>query len=132
MDDSVKEELEKLHLLYLKSNQDDEGDLLYYRINYRLADLLAISNDEAAALHEEFHSFVPRKISQGFCDNCRKVVTIIPVIYGVSEEEMPAMMAREREGRLIVGDTSIIREGRVAALFGCKECKTPLPKFGKS
>ena len=36
--------LKELHVSYLKGNEHDEGDLLYYRINYRLTDIFGITN----------------------------------------------------------------------------------------
>lgn len=132
MEGRAEQVLADLHQSLLKSNLDDEGDLLFYRITYRLADQLGISAAEAGELHREFHQERPRRISQGHCGNCRKVVTIIPIIYAVSDAEVAIMKAKEREGRLIIGDTSEIRGGRSAALFGCSECKTPLPQYGTS
>jgi hypothetical protein len=122
--------LTDLHKDLLKANEYDEGDLIYYRIDYRLADALQISKQEAAKLHSEYHERNPRKASQGFCDTCQKVVSIIPIIYGMQASDLLEMRDRENAGRLIIGDTGTIRQGARVAMFGCKECKGPLPKYG--
>jgi hypothetical protein len=122
--------LKELHVSYLKGNEHDEGDLLYYRINYRLADIFGITNDEAERLHSSYHKGNPRQVSQGYCEKCARVVTIIPVIYGIQESDMERMKGAEMQGRLIIGDTSSIKQGSKVAMFGCKDCKSLLLKYG--
>lgn len=122
--------LQQLHSQFLKENEHDEGDLIFYRINYRLADKLHVSKDEAEKLHSEYHEKSPRRISEGFCDSCQKLITLIPIIYGVQKSELSEMKSRELQGRLIIGDTGIIREGTKVAMFGCRVCKSSLAKYG--
>jgi hypothetical protein len=122
--------LKELHNSYLRGNEHDEGDLIYYRINYRLADTFGITKEEADRLHSSYHASNPRQVSQGYCDKCGKVVTIIPVIYGIQESDMARMKTAEAQGRLIIGDTTTIKQGSKVAMFGCKVCKTLLPKYG--
>jgi hypothetical protein len=122
--------LKELHVSFLKENKHDEGDLLYYRINYRLVDTFGITKEEAERLHSSYHAENPRQVSQGYCDKCGRIVTIIPIIYGIQASDIEKMRAAESEGRLLIGDTSVIKQGAKVAMFGCKECKTPLPKFG--
>jgi hypothetical protein len=43
MDTELDRVLKELHDWFLRSNYHDEGDLLYYRINYRLADAFGIT-----------------------------------------------------------------------------------------
>jgi len=122
--------LKELHASYLKGNQHDEGDLIYYRINYRLADTFGITKEEADKLHSGYHAENPRQVSQGYCDSCKKVVIIIPIIYGVQESDIERLKVAETEGRLIIGDLGTVRQGSKVAMFGCKECKSLLPKYG--
>lgn len=122
--------LRELHASYLKINEYDEGDPIFYRINYRLADAFALSNAEAERYHAKYHKEHPRRVSEGFCDACNEIVGIIPIIYGVQESDMERMKAAEGQGRLIIGDISQVREGARVAMFGCKACKTPLAKYG--
>jgi hypothetical protein len=122
--------LKELHATYLKANEYDEGDLIYYRINYRLIDTFGITRDEADRFHTNYHSTIPRQVSQGYCGNCGKVVTIIPVIYGIQASDMEKMKAVEGEGRLLIGDMSTVRQGSKVAMFGCKECRALLPEYG--
>jgi hypothetical protein len=122
--------LKELHASYLKGNEHDEGDLIYYRINYQLADAFGIAKEEADRLHSSYHASNPRQVSQGYCDNCGKVVTIIPIIYGVQKSDMERMRGAEKQGRLIIGDTGSIRQWSKVAMFGCKDCRTLLPKYG--
>jgi len=122
--------LKALHVSYLKNNEHDEGDLIYYRINYRLADIFGIAKEEADRLHSSYHSASPRQISQGYCEKCDRVVTIIPVIYGIQEKDMEGMVAAEMQGRLIIGNMSTVRQGSRVAMFGCRECGMLLPKYG--
>lgn len=122
--------LKELHASYLKGNEYDEGDLLYYRINYRLADAFGISKEEADRLHLSYHAGNPRQVSQGYCEKCSRVVTIIPVIYGIQESDADKMKTAEAQGRLIIGDMNTVRQGTRVAMFGCRECRTLLPKYG--
>src|ERR1700752_3620226 len=123
--DLIEKMLNELHASYLKSNEHDEGDSIYYRINYRIADAFGITREEANRLHLDYHSTKPRSISQGYCEKCGVATTIIPVIYGIQESDMDKMKAAEMQGRLIIGDMTIIGQGPVA-MFGCKQCKTML------
>lgn len=122
--------LKELHASYLKSNEHDEGDLIYYRINYRLADTFGITKEEADRLHSSYHSASPRQVSQGYCEKCGSVVTIIPVIYGIQKSDIERIKIAEAEGRLIIGDMNAVKQGSKAAMFGCRECRTLLPKYG--
>lgn len=130
MDIGAEQILKQLHSLFLKENELDEGDLIFYRINYRLADTLHISKEDAEKFHSEYHEHNPRRVSEGFCDSCQKVVTLIPIIYGIQKSELAELQAREQKGRLIIGDTGIIREGAKVAMFGCKLCRNSLPRYG--
>lgn len=130
MEDKVRELLKELHSSFLKANKHDEGDLIFYRINYRLADKMHFSNDEANRVHQEYHRNNPRSVSQGYCDACNKITSLIPIIYGIQESDMAAMRERESEGRLIIGSTEIILQGSEVAMFGCRECRAGLPKYG--
>jgi hypothetical protein len=130
MDPRIEQILKELHSSFMKENENDEGDLIFYRINYRLADALAIPKEEAEKFHSEYHSAAPRKVSEGFCDYCHAVVTLIPIIYGIQASELAELEAKEKAGRLILGDTSTIKEGARVAMFGCRRCRRPLPNFG--
>ena len=114
----------------MKSNEYDEGDLIYYRINYRLADTLGMTNEEADRLHSRYHEGNPRQVSQGYCEKCSRVVTIIPVIYGVQASDMNRLKIAEARGRLMKGDVTTIKQGSKVAMFGCKVCRNLLPKYG--
>src|SRR5215510_6905858 len=103
--------LEEMHASYLKENKYDEGDPIYYRINYRLVDAFDVTAEEAERLHSNYHENNPRHVSQGYCENCKKVITIIPVIYGIQKSGLERMEAAEIAGRIIIGDTSQLREG---------------------
>ncbi|HUG96274.1 MAG TPA: hypothetical protein VMJ94_01925 [Nitrososphaera sp.] len=122
--------LKELHVSYLKDNEHDEGDPLYYRINYRLADAFGMTKEEADRLHSIYHLASPREVSHGYCERCERVVTIIPVIYGIQESDMERMKAAEAQGRLIIGDTATVRKGSRVPMFGCRECRALLPKYG--
>jgi hypothetical protein len=130
MDPDAEQILKELHLSFMKGNVNDEGDLLFYRINYRLADALDISKEKAELLHAEYHKSNPRKVSEGFCEFCQAVVALIPIIYGIQASEYTAMKAKEEASRLIIGDTSAIKDGVAVAMFGCNRCKRPLPRYG--
>lgn len=125
----IEKALRELHASYLKNNEYDEGDPIFYRINYRLAETFALTKEEAGRYHARYHEAHPRRVSEGFCDRCGRVVGIIPVIYGVQESDMEKMEAAEREGRLIIGDLSQVRAGAKVVMFGCKICRSPLPKY---
>jgi hypothetical protein len=114
----------------MAGNENDEGDLIFYRVNYRLVDTLGIPKEEAEKLHLEYHTVYPRKISEGFCDLCQESTVLVPIFYGIQASERAAMGAKEQAGRLIVGDTSAIKEGARVAMFGCSRCRQPLPKYG--
>lgn len=129
-EEDVARALAELHAHYLKANEYDEGDPIFYRINYRLADDFAITREEAEQYHAQYHKSRPRQVSGGFCDRCNKVVTIIPIIYGIQDSDMESMKAVESEGRLIIGDIGLVRAGNKVAMFGCKECKGRLEKYG--
>jgi hypothetical protein len=122
--------LKELHASFLKGNEHDEGDLLYYRINYRLVDVFGMTKEEAERFHSSYHAENPRQVSQGYCDKCGRIVTTIPIIYGIQAGDIEKIRAAESEERLIIGDTGTIRQGAKVAMFGCRECKTPLPKYG--
>jgi hypothetical protein len=126
----IEKALSELHASYLKNNEYDEGDPIFYRINYRLAETFALTKEEAGRYHTKYHEGNPRRVSEGFCDRCGRVVGTIPIIYGVQQSDMERMEAAEREGRLIIGDLENIRAGVKVAMFGCKVCKSPLPKYG--
>lgn len=124
--------LRELHRYYLKDNEFDEGDLIYYRINYKLAALFGITKEEAQSFHEIYHKDNPRIIAEGYCHICAAIVKFIPIIYGSSERERESLEIAQNEGRLIISnlDFNTINEGVKIPLFGCKMCKTPLPRYG--
>jgi hypothetical protein len=126
----IEKMLRELHASYLKGNEYDEGDPIFYRINYRLADAFALTKEESERYHAQYHRENPRRVSEGFCDTCNGIVGIIPIIYGVQESDMEHMKAAEDQGRLIIGDILQVRERAKVAMFGCKVCKTPLAKYG--
>ena len=125
----IKKALNDLHASYLKGNEYDEGDPIFYRINYRLEETFGLTREEAARLHEQYHKEKPRHVSEGYCENCNAVVGIIPIIYGIQESDMEKMRAAQEEGRLIIGYMKNVREGNKVAMFGCKTCKSLL-KYG--
>ncbi|MGI0014699.1 MAG: hypothetical protein ACREBU_14850 [Nitrososphaera sp.] len=122
--------LKDLHASYMRDNEYDEGDLIFYRINYRLADALGLTKEDANQLHLTYHLERPRRVSEGYCDKCGKVVSIIPIIYGIQNADVAKMEAAKEQGRLIIGDLNTVRNGVRAPMFGCKMCRTPLPKYG--
>ena len=129
-EDDVARALAELHAHYLKANEHDEGDPIFFRINYRLADTFALTKEEAERYHAQYHKSRPRQVSGGFCDRCDKVITIIPIIYGIQDSDMERMKAAESEGRLIIGDIEQVSAGDKVAMFGCKDCKNRLEKYG--
>ncbi len=129
-DKTIATMLKDLHASYLKENENDEGDPIFYRINYKIADAFGMTSEEANRLHSEYHKEHPRRISEGFCDTCGKVVPIVPVIYGVKQGDLPRMKAAETQGRLIIGEIGRLTPGSRASLFGCSICKSYLPKYG--
>lgn len=129
--DAVKQLLIDLHESYLKDNKYDEGDLIYYRINYRLMEEFEFTKEEIERFHTIYHEANnPRRVSEGYCDNCNNVVRIIPIIYGVPEKEKVTLTIAESEGRLIIGSLNEVKEGVKVSMFGCKVCKSALPRYG--
>jgi hypothetical protein len=122
--------LKELHAFYLRNNEYDEGDLLYYRINYKLKDAFGFTEDDAEKFHLNYHDNNPRRISEGYCHICKKVTSIIPIIYGVLEQDMSTIKVAEDDKRLIIGNLEQVKEGNKVAMFGCKICMSPLPKYG--
>ena len=121
----------ELHKSYLKDNKYDEGNLIYYRINYKLVDILEITKEEAEKYYADYHKeSTPRRISEGYCNNCNAVVTIVPIIYGVTEKDKVTLKTAEKDGRLIIGSLDQVREGIKVSIFGCKICKSALPRYG--
>lgn len=127
---AIKQFLIRLHEYYLKNNEYDEGDLIFYRINYKLMDTFRMTKADAEQHHKIYHNENPRRISEGYCDDCRKITTIIPIIYGVVEKDLATLKEVQNDGRLIVGNIDAVKEGDKVAMFGCKICKNPLPKYG--
>ncbi|CAN5454697.1 hypothetical protein BH18THE2_BH18THE2_36620 [soil metagenome] len=127
---AIRELLIELHNYYLKDNKYDEGDILFYRINYKLMDALGITKAAAEEFHKIYHDENPRRISEGYCSKCERIVTIIPIIYGVSKHELENLLIAEKNGKLIIGNSSDIKEGNTIAMFGCKICQSPLEKYG--
>jgi hypothetical protein len=117
--------LHDLHDIFLKNNMHDEGDLIFYRINYRLEEIYNISRYQANGLHKTYHLSFPRKISQAYCNNCNRVVRYIPIIYGVSEGEMEYMKALEKNGRILIGRVEYHNDPNIP-LFACEICKSPI------
>jgi hypothetical protein len=129
---AIRELLVKLHNHYLKNNKYDEGDPIFYRINYKLMDTLGVSKAAAEEFHKIYHADNPRRISEGFCIKCEKIVTIIPIIYGISDRELANLLKAENDGKLIIRNINDISDGTKIAMFGCKECKSPLPEYGST
>jgi hypothetical protein len=122
----------ELHRYYLQDNEFDEGDLIYYRINYRLVALLGITREEAQSFHAAYHRNIPRTIAEGYCHICDALVKFIPIIYGSSERERKSLEMAQNEGKLIIAnlDSNTIKEGVKIPLYGCKICKSALPRYG--
>jgi hypothetical protein len=128
----ITKTLTELHRYYLQDNIFDEGDLIYYRINYRLMASFGITKEEAQSFHAAYHKDIPRTISEGYCHICDTIVKFIPIIYGSSDKERKLLEMAQNEGRLIIAnlDYHAIREGVKIPLYGCKNCKTALPRYG--
>jgi hypothetical protein len=128
----ILKKLAELHRYYLQENIFDEGDLIYYRINYRLMALFGITKEEARCFHATYHKNIPRIISEGFCHIYNALVKFIPIIYASSDKERKSLERAQNEGRLIIAilDNHAIREGVTIPLYGCKNCKTALPRYG--
>jgi hypothetical protein len=127
---AIKEFLIKIHRHYLRNNEYDEGDLIFHRINYKIIDTFRITKMAAEEFHNQYHHDSARRISEGYCDYCNQIIPIIPIIYGISKQDLMNFASAERSGRLIIGDLNYIREGNKVAMFGCKICKKPLTKYG--
>jgi hypothetical protein len=126
----IKQSLVEFHKFYLRNNQYDEGDILYHRINYKLMETFQVTKDDAEKIHLKYHEDNERRISEGYCDNCKSITKIIPIIYGVSNEERETLKVAENEERIIIGSLADIKSGVSLAMFGCKICKKPLPQYG--
>jgi hypothetical protein len=127
----IKQLLTELHESYLKDNKYDEGDLLYYRINYKVMDAFQTTKEEAEKIHTIYHDKNnPSRISEGYCHNCKSVNKLIPIIYGVAGNDKANLRKAENEGRLVVGSLEEIKEGVELSMFGCKICKFALPRYG--
>ena len=48
---------------------------------------------------------------------CEKIITIIPIIYGAFNHELPNLLKAENNGKLIIGNINDIREGNKIAMF---------------
>ena len=128
----ISKMLTELHKYYLRANRFDEGDLIYYRINYKLVASFGITKEEAQTSHDAYHKDNPRIVSEGYCYSCKTIVTFIPIIYGSSSEERKSLETAQNQGRLIISDLEYyaIKEGVKIPLYGCKVCKTALPRYG--
>lgn len=128
----ITKTLIELHRYYLQDNEFDEGDLIYYRINYKLVATFGITKEEAQSFHAAYHRDIPRTIAEGYCHICDAIVKFIPIIYGSSERERKSLEVAQDKGKLIIAnlDFNEIKEGVKIPLFGCKICKTPLPRYG--
>ena len=122
--------LKELHGSYLKNNKYDEGDLLFYRITYKLIDSFGITKEEAKEYHFNYHIHNPRRVSEGYCHTCKKITSIIPIIYGVSQQDIAILKVAEYDKRLIIGNLDQLKKENKMALFGCKICLSHLPNSG--
>jgi hypothetical protein len=95
-------------------------------------DTLGVSKAAAEEFHKIYHTDNPRRISEGFCIKCEKIVTIIPIIYGISNRELANLLKAENNGKIIIRNINDISDGNKIAIFGCKECKSPLPEYGSA
>jgi hypothetical protein len=131
-DVGITRTLIELHRYYLQGNKFDEGDLIFYRINYRLEALFGITKEEAQSFHAAYHRDFPRTISEGYCHICDAIVKFIPIIYGSLGRERKSLEVAQNEGKLIIAnlDCNAIKEGVKIPLYGCKICKTSLPRYG--
>jgi hypothetical protein len=127
---AVKQLLIDLHESYLKDNKYDESNLIYYRINYKLMDTFEMTKEDAENFHIVYHEGNRRRISEGYCPICNDIISIIPIIYGVSEKEKANLTIAENEGRVIIGSLDKVKEGINVSMFGCKRCKSDLPRYG--
>jgi hypothetical protein len=89
-----------------------------------------VTKDDAEKIHLKYHEDNERRISEGYCDNCKSITKIIPIIYGVSNDERETLIVAENEERIIIGSLADIKSGVSLAMFGCKICKKPLPQYG--
>jgi hypothetical protein len=121
----IEKVLQNLHERYLKNNKYDEGDLIFYRINYKLEEMYEISRYQANGLHQTYHLSFPRKTSEVYCNSCDRVVRYIPIIYGVTQSEMEYMKALEKEDRILIGIVKDHKDTHMP-LFACKLCKSPI------
>lgn len=55
--------LQELHASYLKGNEYDEGDPIFYRINYRLADAFGLTREGAEKYHSAYHRDNSRRVT---------------------------------------------------------------------
>ena len=76
---SVQKYILLLHERYLRNDKHDN-------FVEQLINAYSITIDEAEKFHLIYHCDNPRRVSEGFCHNYNKVVTIIP-IYGISEQD---------------------------------------------
>lgn len=58
------------------------------------------------------------------------IVTFVPIIYTVTENERSLLKAAEMKGRVILGDLEKIMEDHKIPMFGCAECMKPIPGCG--
>lgn len=121
MNDDTKSVIKTIHDEYLK-NPYDESDILFYRINYKLENLLHLKREEAGKLHNEYHQEFPRSISLFFCSNCNAIVKFIPVLYYSTIEEKQSLRTKEKEGNVFLIPSHQIAEN--SPLFVCKICKS--------
>ncbi len=127
---SVDKSIYNLHKIFLKDDEYDEGDLIFYRIDYRLAEILKVTAKEAHAYHLIYHTKNPRTVSKAYCTNCNQIVTFIPIIYTVTENEGTLLETAELENRVILGKLDKVMEDHKILMFGCTQCKKPLPGCG--
>jgi hypothetical protein len=55
--------LQELYASYLKGNEYDEGDPIFYRINYTLADAFGLTREGAEKYHSAYHRDNSRRVS---------------------------------------------------------------------
>ena len=63
---------------------------------------------------------------------CDAIIKFIPIIYGSLGRERKSLEIAQNEGKLIIAnlDCNAIKEGVKIPLYGCKICKTSLPRYG--